>query len=189
MMVLLFLRRVHDVDMKRDFAFVDFSDSRDADDARYSLNGRDVDGSRIVVEFVKGAPRGGGGGRDRDGGGGGGGSREFTSPLFSQQFPVNSMRSISVANSGKRATIRFFELKRRRYLYPLMVGIGLLLLQQLTGINGVLFYSSDIFESAGIQSSKAATFGLGAIQVVATAVTTGLVDKSGRIVLLMVINR
>ncbi|KAL4575500.1 hypothetical protein LXL04_022346 [Taraxacum kok-saghyz] len=53
----------------------------------------------------------------------------------------------SMANSGKRATIRFSELKRRRYWYPLMVGIGLLLLQQLSGINGVLFYSSDIFES------------------------------------------
>jgi hypothetical protein len=32
----------------------EFSDPRDADDARYSLNGRDVDGSRIVVEFAKG---------------------------------------------------------------------------------------------------------------------------------------
>lgn len=40
--------------MKRDFAFVEFSDPRDADDARYSLNGRDVDGSRITVEFAKG---------------------------------------------------------------------------------------------------------------------------------------
>ncbi|GJT77420.1 serine/arginine-rich splicing factor RS2Z32 [Tanacetum coccineum] len=46
--------RIRDVDMKRDFAFVEFSDPRDADDARYSLNGRDVDGSRIVVEFAKG---------------------------------------------------------------------------------------------------------------------------------------
>ncbi|KAF5770810.1 putative transcription factor interactor and regulator CCHC(Zn) family [Helianthus annuus] len=72
--------RIRDVDMKRDFAFVEFKDPRDADDARYSLNGRDVDGSRIVVEFAKGAPRGGGGGGGggRGGGGGGyGGSREF----------------------------------------------------------------------------------------------------------------
>ncbi|KAL1210865.1 Serine/arginine-rich splicing factor RS2Z32 [Cardamine amara subsp. amara] len=52
--------RVRDVDMKRDFAFVDFSDPRDADDARYRLDGRDFDGSRIVVEFAKGIPRGSG---------------------------------------------------------------------------------------------------------------------------------
>ncbi|XP_073525948.1 uncharacterized protein [Phyllobates terribilis] len=62
--------RVRDVDMKRDYAFVDFSDPRDADDARYSLNGRDVDGSRIIVEVSRGGPRGPGGSRDsRDHGG------------------------------------------------------------------------------------------------------------------------
>lgn len=32
----------------------EFSDPRDADDARYSLDGRDVEGSRIIVEFAKG---------------------------------------------------------------------------------------------------------------------------------------
>lgn len=36
------------------FYLQEFSDPRDADDARYSLNGRDVDGSRITVEFAKG---------------------------------------------------------------------------------------------------------------------------------------
>ncbi|XP_057521123.1 serine/arginine-rich splicing factor RS2Z32-like isoform X1 [Amaranthus tricolor] len=56
--------RVRDVDMKRDYAFVEFSDPRDAEDARYSLNGRDVGGSRIIVEFAKGTPRGPGGLRD-----------------------------------------------------------------------------------------------------------------------------
>ncbi|XP_038697681.1 serine/arginine-rich splicing factor RS2Z32-like isoform X2 [Tripterygium wilfordii] len=50
--------RVRDVDMKRDYAFVEFSDPRDADDARYSLDGRDFDGSRIIVESAKGVPRG-----------------------------------------------------------------------------------------------------------------------------------
>jgi hypothetical protein len=32
----------------------EFSDPRDADDARYNLDGRDVDGSRLIVEFAKG---------------------------------------------------------------------------------------------------------------------------------------
>ncbi|XP_021722307.1 serine/arginine-rich splicing factor RS2Z32-like isoform X2 [Chenopodium quinoa] len=56
--------RVRDVDMKRDYAFVEFSDPRDAEDARYSLNARDVDGCRIIVEFAKGGPRGPGGSRE-----------------------------------------------------------------------------------------------------------------------------
>lgn len=32
----------------------EFSDPRDAEDARYSLNGRDIDGSRLIVELAKG---------------------------------------------------------------------------------------------------------------------------------------
>ncbi|XWS42065.1 hypothetical protein CRYUN_Cryun17cG0136900 [Craigia yunnanensis] len=57
---------------------------------------------------------------------------------------VNEIKR-AVASSSKRSTIRFADLKRKRYWYPLMVGIGLLMLQQLSGINGVLFYSSNIF--------------------------------------------
>ncbi|XP_059592401.1 sugar transporter ERD6-like 6 isoform X2 [Vitis vinifera] len=92
----------------------------------------------------------------------------------------------SVASTGKRTTIQFSDLKRKRYWFPLMVGIGLLMLQQLSGINGVLFYSSNIFEAAGISSSDIATVGLGVIQVIATGVTTWLVDKAGRRLLLIV---
>ncbi|XP_020973465.1 sugar transporter ERD6-like 6 isoform X3 [Arachis ipaensis] len=92
----------------------------------------------------------------------------------------------SVASSGKRVTIRFADLKRKRYWFPLTIGIGLLALQQLSGINGVLFYATIIFQNAGIQSSSAATVGLGAIQVIATGITTWLVDKSGRRLLLII---
>ncbi|TXG59648.1 hypothetical protein EZV62_014221 [Acer yangbiense] len=92
----------------------------------------------------------------------------------------------SVASSGKRTTIRVADLKRRRYWFPLMIGIGLLVLQQLSGINGVLFYSSKIFESAGISSSNVATFGLGVVQVFATGVNTWLMDRAGRRLLLLV---
>ena len=32
----------------------EYSDPRDADDARYSLDGRELDGARIIVEFARG---------------------------------------------------------------------------------------------------------------------------------------
>ncbi|EXB91938.1 Sugar transporter ERD6-like 6 [Morus notabilis] len=99
---------------------------------------------------------------------------------------VNEIKRAVASSAGKRTTIRFAQLKQRRYWLPLMIGIGLLVLQQISGINGVLFYSSTIFEAAGVKSSNAATFGLGAIQVVATAVTTWLADKAGRRLLLIV---
>ncbi|BBG94912.1 Major facilitator superfamily protein, partial [Prunus dulcis] len=98
---------------------------------------------------------------------------------------VNEIKR-SVASTTRRTTIRFAELKQKRYWLPLMIGIGLLVLQQLSGINGVLFYSSTIFATAGISSSNVATCGLGAVQVIATGVTTWLVDKSGRRLLLII---
>ncbi|KAI4325477.1 hypothetical protein MLD38_030874 [Melastoma candidum] len=98
---------------------------------------------------------------------------------------VNDIK-ISVSSANKRTAISFALLRRKRYWFPLMVGIGLLGLQQLCGINGVLFYSTTIFENAGISDSKLATFLLGAIQVAATAVSTWLMDRAGRRILLMV---
>ncbi|KAL2538326.1 Sugar transporter ERD6-like 6 [Forsythia ovata] len=91
----------------------------------------------------------------------------------------------SVASTSRRTAIHFADLKLRRYWLPLMIGIGLLALQQLTGTNGVIFYSATIFESAGISSSNIATVGVGAIQVIATAIATWLVDKTGRRLLLI----
>ncbi|OIW09469.1 hypothetical protein TanjilG_22743 [Lupinus angustifolius] len=66
------------------------------------------------------------------------------------------------------------------------IGIGLLILQQLSGINAVLFYSNTIFQNAGISSSDVATFGVGAVQVLATCVTLWLADNAGRRILLLV---
>ncbi|KAI4381716.1 hypothetical protein MLD38_007765 [Melastoma candidum] len=98
---------------------------------------------------------------------------------------VNDIKS-SVAPTTKRKTISIAQLRRKRYWFPLMVGIGLMMLQQLSGINGVLFYSTTIFEDAGVSSSNVATLGVGVIQVVATAVTTWLMDKAGRRLLLII---
>uniref|UniRef100_A0A0A9D048 Major facilitator superfamily (MFS) profile domain-containing protein n=1 Tax=Arundo donax TaxID=35708 RepID=A0A0A9D048_ARUDO len=58
-----------------------------------------------------------------------------------------------------------------------MIGIGLLVLQQLSGVNGILFYAGSIFKAADITNSNLATFRLGVVQVIATGVTTWLSDK------------
>ncbi|KAF8008312.1 hypothetical protein BT93_K2096 [Corymbia citriodora subsp. variegata] len=92
----------------------------------------------------------------------------------------------SVESTSEGTAITFAELKQKRYRFPLMVGVGLLMLRQLSGINGVLFYSTTIFENAGFSSSDVATVGVGAIQVLATGATTWLPDKAGRKLLLIV---
>ncbi|KZV39607.1 hypothetical protein F511_02070 [Dorcoceras hygrometricum] len=98
---------------------------------------------------------------------------------------VNEIKRSVASTTTRRTAIRFSDLKMRKYWLPLMIGIGLLVLQQLTGMNGVIFYSATIFASAGISSSNAATVGVGAIQVIATAVAAWLVDRSGRRLLLL----
>ena len=51
------------------FCFVEFDDYRDADDACYEMNGRDLLGERVSVEIARGTPHG----RDREKWGGGSG--------------------------------------------------------------------------------------------------------------------
>merc|ERR1719242_2888578 len=60
--------RRFDILMKNGFAFIEFDDYRDADDAVHELNGRDLLGSRVVVEHARGPRREnrGGGGDRRD---------------------------------------------------------------------------------------------------------------------------
>ncbi|CAL4909687.1 unnamed protein product [Urochloa decumbens] len=98
---------------------------------------------------------------------------------------VNEIKR-SVASSRRRRTIRFADIKQKRYSVPLMIGIGLLVLQQLSGVNGILFYAASIFKAAGITNSNLATFGLGVVQVIVTGVTTWLSDKAGRRLLLII---
>lgn len=65
--------RIRDIVLKNGFGFVEFDSSRDADDAIYDLNGKELAGERVTLEFSK-RSRGGAGGfdRDRDRGRGGG---------------------------------------------------------------------------------------------------------------------
>ncbi len=71
----------------------------------------------------------------------------------------------------------------------LIVGIGLAIFQQITGINTIIYYAPTIFEMAGIHSAAVAilaTFGVGIVNVVMTIVAIRLIDKAGRRPLLLI---
>ncbi|KAF5191022.1 Sugar transporter erd6-like [Thalictrum thalictroides] len=48
---------------------------------------------------------------------------------------------------------RLLDLFQRRYAHSLIVGVGLMVLQQFGGVNAIAFYASAIFVSAGFSSS------------------------------------
>ncbi|KAG5842937.1 hypothetical protein ANANG_G00183060 [Anguilla anguilla] len=51
--------KILEVDLKNGYGFVEFDDPRDADDAVYDLNGKDLCGERVIVEHTKGPRRDG----------------------------------------------------------------------------------------------------------------------------------
>src|ERR1700742_2395935 len=71
----------------------------------------------------------------------------------------------------------------------LFVGVGLAILQQVTGINTVIYYAPTIVEFTGVNSSAGsilAAVGVGVINVGATLVALRLLDIKGRRAMLMV---
>jgi SP family galactose:H+ symporter-like MFS transporter len=71
----------------------------------------------------------------------------------------------------------------------LVVGVGLAILQQVTGINTVIYYAPTIIEYTGVDSGSSAilaSLGVGVVNVLATIVALRLVDTKGRRTLLMI---
>jgi SP family galactose:H+ symporter-like MFS transporter len=71
----------------------------------------------------------------------------------------------------------------------LLVGVGLAILQQVTGINTVIYYAPTIIQSAGISSASGAilaTAGIGVVNVIMTIVSMWLIDRAGRRPLLLI---
>ncbi len=77
----------------------------------------------------------------------------------------------------------------RRWRTPLMVGVGLAVFQQITGINAIIYYADKIFDAAGFetvaQQTAATTWAVGAVNVLATLIAVAFVDKLGRKPLLL----
>uniref|UniRef100_A0A7N2RA56 Major facilitator superfamily (MFS) profile domain-containing protein n=1 Tax=Quercus lobata TaxID=97700 RepID=A0A7N2RA56_QUELO len=80
---------------------------------------------------------------------------------------------------------RILDLFQWKYAHSFIVGVGLMVLQQFGGVNGIAFYASAIFITAGF-SGSIGIIAMVIVQIPMTALGVILMDKSGRRPLLLV---
>jgi len=99
------------------------------------------------------------------------------------QFELREIHNVIAQESG---SIR--ELFRPGVRVALAIAVVLAILQQVTGINAVLYYAPKIFESADVSATQALlqTVALQAVNLLLTLVAIWVVDRGGRKPLLLV---
>nr|CAJ77494.1 monosaccharide transporter [Geosiphon pyriformis] len=84
-------------------------------------------------------------------------------------------------SSGARKSLSFAQLFRDPMCRKMtIICVTLSVIQQLSGINGVIFYSTSIFSEVFADNAKYATVGVGVINLIFTMVSVILIDRQGR---------
>ncbi|MEO6817066.1 MAG: sugar porter family MFS transporter [Edaphobacter sp.] len=85
-------------------------------------------------------------------------------------------------------SIKHESVFQRRYLVPILLASSLGALNQLSGINAILYYLNDIFASAGFSqlSGNVQSVVIGLMNLVATLIAMSMIDKLGRKTLLLI---
>jgi SP family galactose:H+ symporter-like MFS transporter len=95
--------------------------------------------------------------------------------------------SLALSHASKAAT--WSEALRPEWRRPLMVGLGLAIFQQVTGINAIIYYADQIFGAAGFATEASrttvTTWAIGGVNVVATLIALAFIDRWGRRKLLL----
>ena len=88
---------------------------------------------------------------------------------------------------AKKNQLKFSELFSFSNFKPLAISLGLMFIQQFSGINAVMFYSVSIFKAAGSTiNSNICTIILGVVNIIATIFSNAFIDRLGRKVLLYI---
>lgn len=93
-----------------------------------------------------------------------------------------------IRKSLRGESVSISQLFRPGLRIALVIGIVLAILQQVTGINAIMYYAPDIFSRAGsgVNASFVETVIVGAVNLVFTLVSMWLIDQVGRKVLLLI---
>jgi SP family galactose:H+ symporter-like MFS transporter len=103
--------------------------------------------------------------------------------------PDVRLQSIEASLREEPAGASWGEVFAPAWRRPLMIGLGLAVFQQITGINAIIYYSDKIFAAAGFASAQAqtqaTTWAIGAVNVAATLIAIAFIDRLGRRPLLL----
>ncbi|HKT96802.1 MAG TPA: sugar porter family MFS transporter [Paraburkholderia sp.] len=93
------------------------------------------------------------------------------------------LATIEASHSHINERAAWRDLLSRQTRPALVVGVGLFLLQQFSGINAVIYYAPRVFEESGFATHSTqilATVGIGVVNVAMTVVGMALIDRIGR---------
>lgn len=98
----------------------------------------------------------------------------------------NIMKSYSDAEQNATGSV-FRELFKREHSKAILISLGLMFFQQMSGINAVIFYTVSIFKDAGSTiDENLSTIIVGIVNFGATFVATVLIERLGRKILLYI---
>ena len=88
-------------------------------------------------------------------------------------------------HAAKAVRVRLFS---RPYRFPILLAVLFAIFNQVSGINGIIYYAPRIFQNAGFESGSAllSTAGIGLIKLTFTVISINLIDRFGRRFLMLV---
>jgi facilitated trehalose transporter len=98
---------------------------------------------------------------------------------------LSAIKNTQLQSQKQAATLK--DLMGKAYVKPLLTSLGLMLFQQFSGINAVIFYTVFIFDISGSSlDSNICTIIVGVVNFGSTFMANVLIDKLGRKVLLII---
>jgi sugar porter (SP) family MFS transporter len=104
-------------------------------------------------------------------------------PLIVEETIIRMMQEIE---AGKNTKASWKEIFKPWLRSPFIIAIGIMFVQQFTGINTIIYYSPKIFLMSGFEGARSAilaSVSVGVVCVLATIISLFIVDKLGRRIL------
>ncbi|CAH2102609.1 unnamed protein product [Euphydryas editha] len=99
----------------------------------------------------------------------------------------NELHDITLCDTENRNESSIREILSMKYMKAILISLGLMLFQQLSGINAVIFYTVKIFKMSGSSiDENLSTIIVGLVNFMSTFLATALIDRTGRKVLLYI---